>query len=317
MIVLSLFDGMSCGQIALNRLGIKVKRYYASEIKKHAIKITQYNYPKTIQVGDIRYLTYKNGILYNNEFDQIFNAGKIDLLMGGSPCQDFSNLKITNDSNYGLLGEKSRLFFEYYRLLKECNPKYFFLENVKMKKESKKIIDEYLGVIGILINSNLVSAQNRNRYYWTNIKNVKQPRDKGIILKDILENDYEILKNYKLKNTPSRIKMWNSKCKNITDSFKSSCLTTKMDRWNNAGLIKFDNFCRFLTPLECERLQTVPDNYTKLVSKNKRYDLLGDGWTIDVIVHIFNKLLKDGYKLNKIKGYRKKLKKIKKIRRKY
>lgn len=288
MNVLSLFDGISCGQIALNRANIKYDNYFASEIKKIAIKVTQYNYPQTIQLGDIRNIRFSNGTLYTK--GKNYTIGKIDLIIGGSPCQDFSNLKgyYTKKTNsYGLGGEKSKLFFEYLRLLRECNPTYFLLENVKMKEDSKKLLNDYLGVQGIEINSNLVSAQNRKRLYWTNIPNITIPRDKNIILPKILEKNYENLKKCKVNKTPSRDIMWyGSKCKNITNELKSSCLTTKMDRWNNAGLISFEDYCRFLTPLECERLQTLPKDYTKILSRNQRYNVIGDGWTIDIITHI-------------------------------
>ena len=154
--VLSCFDGISCGQIALNRLGIKYDKYYSSEIDKSSIFITQKNYPKTIQIGDI---TKVNGNLYTD----------IDLLIGGSPCQDFS---YANKERKGLDGEKSSLFYHYVRLLNECSPKYFLLENVRMDKESQKTISSLLGIEPILINSSLVSCQSRNRLYWTNIKNI-------------------------------------------------------------------------------------------------------------------------------------------------
>lgn len=169
MKVLSLFDGMSCGQIALNRLGVKYSAYYASEIDKNAIKVTMSNYPNTIQLGDI---TKVNG----------YDLPKIDLLIGGSPCQGFSFA----GKGLNFDDPRSKLFFEYVRLLKETNPKYFLLENVKMKKEHQDVISYYLVVKPILINSSLVSAQNRERLYWTNIPNVSQPKDNGIILKDIV-----------------------------------------------------------------------------------------------------------------------------------
>jgi DNA (cytosine-5)-methyltransferase 3A len=175
MNVLSLFDGMSCGQIALERAGIKVNNYYASEIDKHAIKVTQANYPDTVQLGDVTQLKKRE------------NSPKIDLLIGGSPCQGFSFA----GKQLNFEDPRSKLFFEYVRLLKELKPKYFILENVRMKKESQDIISKYLGVEPIVINSNLVSAQNRHRLYWTNIPGVSIPEDKGILLKDILQKDGE------------------------------------------------------------------------------------------------------------------------------
>ena len=171
MNVLSLFDGMSCGQIALNQLGIKVDKYYASEIDKYAITITKKNFPNTIHLGDVTKVKAED-------------LEPIDLLMGGSPCQGFSFAGRQLNFN----DPRSALFFEFVRLLKECKPKYFLLENVRMKKEYQDVISEHLGVEPIMINSALVSAQNRVRLYWTNIPNIIQPQDKGLMLKDILEN---------------------------------------------------------------------------------------------------------------------------------
>src|SRR5271157_1110102 len=188
MNVLGLFDGMSCGQIALNRAGIKYDKYFASEIDKYAIQVTQKNYPNTIQLGDIRNI-------HANDLP------KIDLLIGGSPCQGFS----VAGKGLNFNDPRSALFFEYIRLLKECRPKYFLLENVRMKAEYNDVISSTLGEIypklvkfqemfragrlePILINSALVSAQNRQRLYWTNIKVNGQPEDRGILLKDIIEN---------------------------------------------------------------------------------------------------------------------------------
>lgn len=184
IVVLSLFDGMSCGQIALQKLGIKVKQYYAAEIDKHAIKVTQHNFPNTIQLGDVTKVFAKD-------------LPKIDLLIGGSPCQGFSFA----GKQLAFNDPRSKLFFEFVRLKNECNPTYFMLENVKMKKEFELIISKYLGVASIEVNSALLSAQNRKRCYWTNIANepygffgdmqctIPQPKDKNILLRDILEAD--------------------------------------------------------------------------------------------------------------------------------
>jgi DNA-cytosine methyltransferase len=171
MNVLSLFDGMSCGMIALDRLGIKVDNYYASEIDKYAMQVSAANYPEIIQVGDITKL-------------DLSTLPKIDLVMGGSPCQGFSfaGKQLAFDD------PRSALFFEFVKCVKELNPKYFLLENVKMKKEYLDIISEYMGVEPIFINSSLVSAQSRQRYYWTNIPNVTPPEERGIVLRDILED---------------------------------------------------------------------------------------------------------------------------------
>lgn len=186
MNVLSLFDGISCGQIALNKLGIKYDNYFASEIDKYAIQITQKNYPNTKQIGSVVDVKAKD-------------LPKIDLLIGGSPCQDLSKAKTDGE---GLDGERSRLLWEYVRLLKELKPKYFLLENVVMKKEWADIISNEIGVEPIKINSNLVSAQNRKRMYWTNIPNVEQPKDKNILLGDIIYDDtYKVFTDERITKT--------------------------------------------------------------------------------------------------------------------
>lgn len=295
MKVLSLFDGMSCGQIALERAGFEVEEYYASEIKKNAIKVTLDNYPNTIHIGDITKISYKNGILYKENGN--YEVGELDLIIGGSPCQDFSTLKINNK---GLEGDKSKLFYEYLRILKEVNPKYFLLENVKMKSDSKKKLDEYLKVDGMLINSKLVSYQNRSRYYWTNIPNLVIPKDKNIDFQQFKDIDPDYCKKFKLNKTKSRFDMWangngnntiKGGCANITNSSKVYCLTRKQDRKPNSGLIEFEDFCRTLTTRELELAQTVPVGYTKILTKNQAQDVLGDGWTVDVIVHILKNMI--------------------------
>jgi len=173
MNVLSLFDGMSCGQIALNKLGIKYDKYFACEIDKYAMQVTQHNFPDTIQLGDVQFVT-----------KETFGTHKIDLIMGGSPCQGFSfaGKQLNFDD------PRSALFFEFVRLVNELNPKYFLLENVVMKQEYQDVISKYMGCEPVKINSALVSAQTRKRFYWTNIPNVGQPKDKGIVLKDIIES---------------------------------------------------------------------------------------------------------------------------------
>ena len=436
MNVLSLFDGMSCGRIALERLGIKVDNYYASEIDKYAIQVSQANYPNIIQVGDVTELDTST-------------LPKIDLIMGGSPCQGFSfaGKQLAFDD------PRSALFFEFFRCVEELKPKYFLLENVRMKKEYLDVISEYMGVEPIMINSALVSAQNRVRYYWTNIPGIEQPEDRGMVLKDILENDAEepmysniyggfgekkprehfnksvtiransgggSIPNIKLKDfdknlskmttkddksfcltsnyygaiaensiekkqrtmiptsyrevrteeakrlrkemrqktgkdhTPFRAKKLvpredgkvgtlttsltndhkisitydsitvdkekkqltikeatkkgyttiedgdcfdmtfpNSKTRrgrNMKD--KSNCLTAA-----NYDYMRYEHsdedkevYWRKLTPVECERLQTVPDNYTNHVSNTQRYKMLGNGWTIEVITHILKNM---------------------------
>jgi len=424
IVVLSLFDGMSCGQIALQKLGIKVKQYYAAEIDKHAIQVTQHNFPNTIQLGDVTKVFAKD-------------LPKIDLLIGGSPCQGFSfaGKQLAFDD------PRSKLFFEFVRLKNECNPTYFMLENVKMKKEFELIISKYMGVAPIEINSALLSAQNRVRLYWTNIANepfglfgdmqctIPQPKDKGILLRDVLEK--EVLQKYYLSDkalatvTRKREIGINAKinpeksgtitCGNQSAKFsidnsttlivasrgrnpenpksreaglnteqmleprfdgKTNCLTSvqkdnlvmqlnpstesggkqpfqqnrvydvngknpalmaqlscgsnaimipeatkkgfievkpgecfdfenpnsetrrgrKMEDKSNCLMAKETDFMQFtkdgkirrLTPVECERLQTVPDGYTSIVSDTQRYRMLGNGWTVDVIAYIFS-----------------------------
>ena len=386
MNVLSLFDGMSCGQQALERSGFKIDNYFASEIDKYAITVTMANYPETIQLGSV---VNVNG----------FELPKIDLLIGGSPCQSFSfagkrkgmSTKCETEiltlehylelKNQGFEFEgQSYLFWEFIRLLNETKPKYFLLENVEMGEKWEKVLSRAIGVNGIHINSALVSAQNRKRIYWTNIgmkpaglfgdleSSIKQPKDKGILLKDILENyvsekyflSDKMIESFNIKTKhfkdlgggfcfkPSE---GNNKGRTLTnpgknrmdDNFiihntqprsgdpkkggtghltrtdgKTYCLDTgnsnaveikaimlgRSEAWgmpeNGAG--KSYTFCkeqphgikinnsriRRLTPIECERLQTVKDNYTNHVSDSQRYKMLGNGWTIDIISHIFS-----------------------------
>lgn len=309
--VLSLFDGMSCGQLALRKLGIKVKQYFASEIDNHAIKVTQHNFPNTIQLGDV---TKVKGS----------DLPKIDLLIGGSPCQGFSFA----GKQLNFEDPRSKLFFEFVRLLKECKPKYFLLENVKMKKEYQDVISERLGVEPIEINSALLSAQNRVRLYWTNMAGVKQPTDKGILLKDIIEigepikdKSQTILATLYKENAKSMIKRNKAgllvKMSSENPRIKGLSITDRGIRphrndkrksgISEIGTIHYPDTksytitanhapkvlteiigWRKLTPKECERLQTVPDNYTDCVSTTQRYKMLGNGWTVDVIAYIFS-----------------------------
>jgi len=270
-VVLSLFDGMSCGQIALNRAGISYGKYYASEIDKQAIKVTQHNYPNTIQIGSV---TDIKGT----------DLPQVDLLMGGSPCQSFSNA----GKGEGFEG-KSGLFWEYVRILKEIKPTYFLLENVKMKKEWKDIISKELGVEPIEINSSLLSAQNRPRLYWTNIPNVTLPQDKGILFKDIINDSYEFK-----PLTKWFFSKWGEKQKIDTlktiNAEKSFCLTTNKSHSKNYYLNTDKTMARMLERDEVEKLQTIPNGYTNIVSKTDAHKMLGNGWTVDVIAHIFGGL---------------------------
>jgi DNA-cytosine methyltransferase len=324
MKVLSLFDGMSCGQIALDQLGIPVDTYYASEIDKYAIQVTQANYPKTIQVGDVTKLD-------PNDFTDV------DLIMAGSPCQGFSfaGKQLAFDD------PRSALFFEFIKLLKAIKPKYFLLENVRMKKEFLNIISQEVskcypeiafGIDPIFINSDLVSAQSRQRYYWTNIPNIQQPEDRDIKLKDIILEDGEepLLSNiyggfkekkprvhfkksvtirtasggghipslihsekalaYMNRKTKDGRTHWDFKHHSDTANDKSSCITANLYKGVPYNVL-VDNGCiRKLHPIECERLQTVPDNYTEGVSNTRRYHMLGNGWTVEVIKHILQNM---------------------------
>lgn len=269
MNVLSLFDGISCGQIALERAGLKVDKYFASEIDKDVISVTQYNYPNTIQLGDIR----------NINLDIL---PKIDLLIGGSPCQDLSRAK-TNGC--GLNGEKSSLFYEYVRVLNEIKPKYFLLENVKMKKEYMDIITKELGVNPILIDSSLVSAQHRERLYWTNIPIIEMPKDKNILLKDIIKcnHNWRPLGKWVYNKWGNAIKL--DKLRLLT-SDKSSTLTTSKGHPVNYYLNDDKTLYCNLDADEWELLQTLPQGYTNLLCEGKRHKVIGNCWTVDVIVHI-------------------------------
>jgi len=279
MNVLSLFDGISCGYLALQRAGIKFDKYFASEIDKCAIAVSKYNFSDIVHLGDVK----------NVEGEKL---PKIDLLIGGSPCQGFSMAGKRLNFN----DPRSKLFFEFVRILKEIKPKYFLLENVVMKKEWQDIISKYLGVEPIMINSALVSAQNRKRLYWTNIPIEGLPDDKGILLKDILENvEFRDIPNFlfgKCGNT-KRINICN-----WVNKKKSNTITTVASRPAQYLLNENKTKCRLFTINEAERLQTLPDNFTKYglfdddkikeISKTQRYRMLGNGWTVDVIAWIFS-----------------------------
>jgi DNA (cytosine-5)-methyltransferase 1 len=270
--VLSLFDGMSCGQIALNKLNIECE-YYASEIDKYAIKVTQHNYPNTIQLGDITH--WRN---WDIDFNQV------DLVLAGSPCQDLS----CAGKMKGLSGSRSGLFFTALDILnhiKQLNPNVRFLfENVKMKKESENVFTESLGVPPIEINSSLVSAQIRSRLYWTNIPMSSYPLDKNINLSAILESGMtDRVKSYCIDANYY-------KGGNLKSYFSKSrrqlvfLYDTKEDML--CGLARGNPDYRKLSPVECERLQTIPEGYSSVVSNTQRYKMIGNGWTVDVIMHL-------------------------------
>jgi len=269
MNVLSLFDGMSCGQIALNRVNIPYNNYFASEIDKNAIKVTQHHYPNTIQLGDVTKI-------------DVSALPKIDLLIGGSPCQSFSRA----GDNTGFDG-KSGLLWEYVRILNEVNPTYFILENVVMKKEWEDIITEALNVSPIEISSAKFVPQARRRLYWTNIPNVGQPEQKLYNISDFIDGEgfptsCGIDRVFKQKNIFNTLTA--TYYKGIRGSSRPaiSIRESFLDDDRTAH--------RMLTPEECERIQTVPIGYTKSVSNTQRYKMLGNGWTVDVIAHIFKNL---------------------------
>jgi len=294
--VLSLFDGISCGQVALDKLGIKVENYFASEIDKNAIKVTQHNFPHTVQMGNVLDVSATN-------------LPKIDLIIGGSPCQGFS----FSGKRLNFDDPRSKLFFEFVRLVRETKPKYFLLENVKMKKESMDVITKFLEVEPVLIDSRNFSAQSRRRLYWTNIPFDKEYESKNVLLKDIMEPYYGTEKisdeeiQTQVANLLSTSKYhktfkWKRDTQNRVLVMRPDEL--KIQRIGRVGFGRhkaeimtvsaqphvFDGKdIRKVNPLEAERLQTVPDNYTKLdgYTDGMRHKMLGNGWTVDVVAHIF------------------------------
>lgn len=286
--VLSLFDGISCGQVALERAGIPVQNYYASEIDKNAIAVTMKNYPRTIQCGDVKNLDF-------NCF------GKIDLLIGGSPCQDLS---IAKQNREGLSGSRSGLFFNYLDALKTLKPKYFMLENnASMSEENKQKISELIGVEPILIDSSYFSAQIRKRLYWTNIPFEEIPEKNNSVIKDIqyIDDSRKIYSFEKYKETirisqDGTLVKWDSSGKGYysqqsrarTNLVKMNTIPASGTDKNNIYLGNFQYYK--IHPIEAERLQTLPDNYTEGVSDATRISLCGNGWTVDVIVHILKGL---------------------------
>lgn len=291
MIVLSLCDGMSCGRLAFEKAGIPVEKYFASEIKDIAIKVTMNNFPDTVQIGDVNKVHYENGVLHteNGNFET-----PIDIVIFGSPCQTFS-VAMKTELRVGLQNkEKSGLFLECYRILKEVNPKFFFMENVaRMKKEDKDFITKLMGVQPIKINSSLLSAQLREREYWTNIPNISQPTDKGIELQSVLTSGYtERKKSRALLVSDSRPLTTKEK---MLRRYRTTRFTTLV--WEEPGN---DETIRYFNQTELERLQTVPEGYTKCLTRNEAANVLGDGWTVDVIAHII-KNLKEEFPMFKCK----------------
>lgn len=288
MKVLSLFDGMSCGRIALDRAGITPEKYYASEIDKFAIQVSKANWNDIEHLGDV-----------TNWRSWCIDWAGIDLLIGGSPCQGFSfaGKQLAFDD------PRSKLFFVYVDILnhiRSVNPDVkFLLENVKMKKEHLQVITETLGVESVFINSNLVSAQNRQRYYWANWS-FSQTADKGITLPDILGLPAQHFKIYQ-KDKPEKPRPSNLKSSCLTGTANAAGNHSQMDvivmngtdiPLTNTGRIdiKSNHLVRRYSVSECEQLQTVPIGYTKSVSKSQAYKMLINGWTVDIIAHIFRQM---------------------------
>lgn len=283
MKVLSLFDGISCGMVALERAGIEVEKYVAYEIEENAIKISKKNYPEIERGGNV----------LEADFSQYVG---FDLLLGGSPCQDLSISK--SKDREGLEGKKSSLFWSYKEALDTVKPKYFLFENVaSMRDTDKDIITKALGVKPILINSSNFVAQNRERYYWTNIP-VEEIKENIHSFREIMQEKVEEKFYY---NKPFTLEI--DKSKNVIGTIQLNTYEANKRVFSPDGVIGcltcvsggyqekkvFDdkiNRVRKLTPIEYERLQGLPDNYTEGISNSKRYTVCGNGWTVDVIAHI-------------------------------
>jgi len=291
MNVLSLFDGMSCCRIALERAEIKVDKYFASEIDKYAMSVTNYNYHDTIQLGDIN--NYKE-----------WDLPKIHLITAGSPCQDFTRIK--GKDAKGVHGEKSKVFFKFVEALHKFKPKYFLLENVIMSQESNDIITSILGVEPIEINSEHFSAQDRPRLYWTNIPFSKEFPVNGTVFADVMENEVEekyfyddkfdrydeskrMVGNLHRFYPNGKVKFTDTTSRVYNPSFKMACLTAVCGGHQEKKVLD-NGRARKLTPLEYERLQTVPEGYTSICSNSQRYKMLGNGWTVDVIARILKNM---------------------------
>lgn len=292
MVVLSLFDGISCGRVALEEAGVSVDQYFASEIDKYAIKVVSKVWGENvIEIGDVTKVSYKDGILHTANGD--FNVPKIDMIIGGSPCQGFSNAGKRLNFN----DPRSKLFFEYVRILHEVNPEYFLLENVVMKKEWQDIISDILGAQPVLIDSALVSAAHRRRLYWTNINDgyIPQPTDKHVTFCDIRERNVPMGPIYYSDSAMQWIhnheKQTGKVLRLIKDEDKMQMLEASMyKKYSSQRFFGIeDTFgLRYITVRECERCMGLPDGYTWAVSNTQAYKQLGNGWNVDTIAHIFS-----------------------------
>ena len=278
MKVLSLFDGISCGRVALEKCDINIESYYCSEIKPHAIQLVESKHPDNVNIGDARNI---NGADYDG----------IDLLLGGSPCKGLSGLNINRD---GLAHKESSLFYEYVRILKESNPRYFLLENVQGNKKSTAEITEILGIKPISINSKLVSAQNRPRYYWTNIPVEEPPKDRNITTDLLAQSVYHYERPVVSENRTRWLNS-GSGVRSVKLGF------TKINPYPKAGTIirsghvswnenyhLVDGVYYHYSIRELEWLQTLPENYLNGFSYGQAYDMIGDAWTVDIISHILS-----------------------------
>lgn len=279
MKVLSCFDGISCGQLALHRAGIVPELYMASEIDKPAIACTMHNFPNTIQLGDVV------GVREMAEAG-IIGAGDVDLLIGGSPCQGFSS----SGKGLNFSDPRSHLFFEFVRIKNALQPRWFLLENVNMKREWIDVINDFMGVAPVMINSADFSAQNRPRLYWTNIPIAAWvPRYAPFWM--IQEYDDAEIPTYTHIRYSfamhKRISVWaGNYIKDVTGiEGKSRCLITSPN--GSGNIIQREEWYRYPTVRECERLQTLPDGYTDTMAPKEAYKAIGNGWTVDVIAHIF------------------------------
>lgn len=306
--ILSLFDGISCGQVALNRIKIPYSNYYASEVDKYTIQIAKKNYPTTIEIGDVTKIYYKDGVLTTE--NGTFKVGHINLLIGGSPCQNFTfagkregmvteeDIEILTLEQYLDLKEQgfefkgqSYLFWEYVRLLREINPDRFILENVKMVKHWRDIITSTLGVNPINLNSEMFSAQRRDRLYWTNINNgnIPIPNTKCLlVLKNIIRDEDNDKYHLSEKHHQAFLKSYKWTGNSLENKSKP-LLASYYKQPPHCPYIpcaQSESGYRMLSPIEAERCQTLPDNYTEGISKTQRYKVIGNGWNVDTVVYI-------------------------------
>ena len=300
MYILSCFDGISCGQIALEKSNIKIENYFASEVKKYAIDLVRRRYPKTIQLGNIESVNYINGVFEvqreSGSWLTVPGIYQIDLVIGGSPCKGGSRVNRKRD---GLLHPESILFYEYIRLLRQCQKSnknvYFLLENVAGNVDFISTITKELGVKPLKLNSKLVSAQTRDRLYWTNIPVNSLPPKKTFTTKDVFTN--EMPEDLIISDTRALWLKSESGQRSVKKGYtkinpypRAGCIMASGHKKWNETYIEKDGIIRHLSINELEKLQTIPIDYCKGLSYAEAYDVIGDGWTVDIISHIFNHL---------------------------